>query len=142
MDRCHGSQRCPRLPSSGLAAPPFTRSAETPGNLRWGEEAPQREGWPMPGQRLIALTVNGSPVTAHISRSTTLLDLLRDHLGLIGVKDGCSQGDCGCCTILLNQQATKACLVNAARAQGADVLTVEGLAPEGRPHPLQQAFAE
>jgi len=96
----------------------------------------------MSGQRPIALTVNGSPVAAHIARSTTLLELLRDRLGLTGVKDGCSQGDCGCCTVVLNGEATKACLVNAAKAHGADVLTIEGLSQDGRPHPLQQAFVE
>jgi CO/xanthine dehydrogenase Mo-binding subunit/aerobic-type carbon monoxide dehydrogenase small subunit (CoxS/CutS family) len=96
----------------------------------------------MSGQRPIRLTVNGSPVATHVSRSTTLLELLRDRLGLTGVKDGCSQGDCGCCTVLLNGEATKACLVNAGRAHGAEVLTIEGLSPDGRPHPLQQAFVE
>jgi len=91
----------------------------------------------------IHLTVNGQGYDVTVSGSLTCLQLLRDVLGLTGVKDGCAEGDCGACTVILNGQATKACLVLAAQADGAEVTTVEGLASaDGGLHPLQQAFME
>jgi carbon-monoxide dehydrogenase small subunit len=87
--------------------------------------------------------VNGQLRTATASGSTTLLELLRDQLGLTGSKDGCSEGDCGACTIVMDGQAVKSCLVLAAQADGSVITTVEGLTgPGGRPHPLQEAFVE
>jgi len=91
----------------------------------------------------VELIVNGQPHTVTVSGSTTLLELLRDQLGLTGTKDGCSEGDCGACTVIMNGQAVKSCLVLAAQADGSVITTVEGLTgPDGRPHPLQEAFVE
>ncbi len=73
---------------------------------------------------------------------TTLLDLLRETLGLTGAKKGCDEGDCGACTILLNGKAVNACLVLAVRAAGASVTTIEGLGDPRHLHPLQSAFVE
>lgn len=91
----------------------------------------------------IELRVNGQPRLARVSGSTTLLELLRNELRLTGTKDGCSEGDCGACTVIMDGQAVKSCLVLAVQAEGSEIITVEGLAaPDGSPHPLQQAFVE
>ncbi|MBI2204737.1 MAG: (2Fe-2S)-binding protein [Candidatus Rokubacteria bacterium] len=87
-------------------------------------------------------TVNGGLTDVAAVRSDTALDVLRDRLGLTGVKNGCAQGECGCCTILVDGEATKACLTSAKRLSGRTVTTIEGLAPADAPHPLQQAFVE
>ncbi len=92
---------------------------------------------------VIHLRVNGQAHEVTVSGSTTLLHVLRDTLGFTGVKDGCAEGDCGACTVLFNGQAIKSCLVLAAQADGADILTVEGLCgPDGGLHPLQAAFLD
>ena len=90
----------------------------------------------------IITTVNGQLVTAAGATEPTLLDWLRDHAGTNGVKEGCAEGECGACTIFLDGAAVMACLVPAARAHGANVVTVEGLADGERLHPLQQAFVD
>jgi carbon-monoxide dehydrogenase small subunit len=74
----------------------------------------------------------------------TLLRFLRDELRLTGVKDGCAEGDCGACTVILDAKATKSCLVLAAQADGSEVTTIEGLVgdSEGALHPIQEAFLE
>lgn len=89
----------------------------------------------------IDLIVNGTPARVSAGRSETLLDILRDRLRLTGVKNGCAQGDCGCCTVILDGQAVKACMTSARKAAGKTVTTIEGLG-NGEPHPLQQAFVE
>jgi len=71
-----------------------------------------------------------------------LLDFLREDLGLTGTKKGCEEGECGACTIIMNGKAMLACLIPVSKADGADILTVEGIAEEGRLHPLQEAFWE
>jgi carbon-monoxide dehydrogenase small subunit len=71
-----------------------------------------------------------------------LLDLLREDLGLTGTKKGCEQGECGACTVLMNGKAVLSCLIPAHKADGAEILTVEGMARGDRLHPLQQAFWE
>ncbi|WPB57441.1 2Fe-2S iron-sulfur cluster-binding protein [Xylophilus sp. GOD-11R] len=87
-------------------------------------------------------TVNGTPVRAEVDLRTSLLDLLRDHLGLTGSKKGCNQGACGACTVLVDGERINACLALAVQYQGRDITTVEGLSgPEGL-HRLQQAFVE
>ena len=73
---------------------------------------------------------------------TSLLDLLREHLGLTGAKKGCDHGQCGACTILLDGRRANACLALAVAHDGADIVTVEGLAENGELHPLQRAFVE
>jgi aerobic carbon-monoxide dehydrogenase small subunit len=91
----------------------------------------------------VRLTVNGTEHSLQVAGSTTLLDLLRDHLHLTGTKTGCNEGDCGACTVILNGQPVDSCLVLAAQADGGTVLTIEGLAgQDGGPHPLQEAFVE
>lgn len=91
----------------------------------------------------ISITVNERPYQVVVAGNSTLLQLLRDTLGLTGAKDGCAEGDCGACTVILNGRAVKSCLVLAVQAEGASVLTVEGLAgPDGSLHPLQAAFLE
>ena len=94
-------------------------------------------------QHTVILVVNGQPASAHVNGHTTLLELLRDDLGLVGTKDGCAEGDCGACTVIMNAQPVKSCLVLAVQANGATIETVEGLAgPDGQLHPLQDAFIE
>jgi CO/xanthine dehydrogenase Mo-binding subunit/aerobic-type carbon monoxide dehydrogenase small subunit (CoxS/CutS family) len=87
----------------------------------------------------VRLTVNGRPVIAAIPAETTLLRFLRDHLRLTGAKCGCGVGDCGACTVIVNGEAKKSCLLRIGRLQGARVETIEGLSADGL-HPLQQAF--
>jgi xanthine dehydrogenase YagT iron-sulfur-binding subunit len=96
-------------------------------------EAPRRE---------VRLTVNSQEQTLELGDDVTLLDLLRDHLHLTGTKRGCDLGQCGACTVLLDGKRVNACLVLAVRAAGHEVLTVEGLAQDGRLHPVQQAFID
>ena len=91
----------------------------------------------------IALTVNGRPRTADVLPYHTLLDALRDDLGLTGTKECCLVGECGACTVLLDGRGVDSCLVLAVEADGCEVLTVEGLAaPDGTLSPLQQAFLD
>jgi xanthine dehydrogenase YagT iron-sulfur-binding subunit len=85
----------------------------------------------------VALTVNGDGRSLAVDTRTSLLDLLREHLGLTGSKKGCDHGQCGACTVLVDGRRANACLVLAVAADGSDVVTVEGLA-----HPLQDAFVE
>lgn len=90
----------------------------------------------------INCTVNGDETSFLCDDGETLLDALRDEVGLTGVKEGCGTGDCGACTVLLDTRVTCSCLVFAAEAEGADVLTVEGLADGDHLHPLQECFLE
>jgi aerobic carbon-monoxide dehydrogenase small subunit len=84
--------------------------------------------------------VNGEWRTAEVWPGTSLLFMLREHLGLPGSKNACEQGECGSCSVWLDGQLVCACLVLAAQAHGRDVRTVEALAPEGGLHPVQEAF--
>src|SRR5438270_3435561 len=93
-----------------------------------------------PGAVPLELYVNGDPVAVVIDPRTTLLDLLREHLGLTGAKKGCDHGQCGACTILLDGRRANACLALAVAHDGADVVTVEGLSDGDELHPLQRAF--
>ncbi|WP_425468554.1 (2Fe-2S)-binding protein [Pseudonocardia cypriaca] len=91
----------------------------------------------------VALTVNGQPVVVEVDSRTSLLDLLRENLELPGTKKGCDAGACGACTVHVNGRRVLSCLMLAVRLEGADVVTIEGLAPgDGRLHPLQAAFVE
>jgi aerobic carbon-monoxide dehydrogenase small subunit len=90
----------------------------------------------------VALTVNGERKEAEVWEGESLLFALRERLGLPGSKNACEQGECGSCSVLLDGRLVCACLVLAAQADGHDVLTVEGLAQDGRLHPVQEAFSE
>ena len=90
----------------------------------------------------IRAVVNGEPVEFLASAAQTLLDALRDELGLTGSKEGCGSGDCGACSVILDGRLVCACLVLAPEAEGRRIETVEGLAAGGRLHPLQQQFLE
>ena len=93
-------------------------------------------------KQLITLSVNGESYQVAVEPSMTLLDVLRDGLGLIGAKKGCDLGNCGSCTVLLDGKPVLSCLLLAVEAQDKDILTIEGLAENGQLHPLQQAFID
>jgi len=89
------------------------------------------------------LTINGKPVTAAIEARTLLVDFLREQLKLTGTHTGCDTGQCGACTVHLDGQAVKACNLLALQAQGAKVVTIEGVSPaDGSLHPMQSAFRD
>jgi len=90
----------------------------------------------------LAFTLNGQPCTAEAPDHWTVLDLLRDGLGLMGTKYGCGEGVCGTCTVLADGRPIRACLVLAAHVRGRALVTVEGLEVDGRLDPLQTTFAE
>ena len=90
----------------------------------------------------VGLVVNGQRREADVWAGESLLHTLRERLGLPGSKNACEQGECGSCSVLLDGQLVCACLVLAAQADGHEVVTVEGLAPGGELHPVQEAFVE
>lgn len=88
----------------------------------------------------VAFTVNGEPKEILVQPWQTLLDAVRDELMLTGTKEGCGNGNCGACTVILNGRAINSCCMLAVEAEGQDIVTVEGLATNGKLDPLQQAF--
>ena len=96
----------------------------------------------MTAPRTVTLTVNGEPRSAAAEPRMLLSDFLRDSLGLTGTHVGCEHGVCGACTVHVDGEAVRSCLMLAVQAEGAEVATVEGLARDGRLHPLQALFAE
>jgi carbon-monoxide dehydrogenase small subunit len=90
----------------------------------------------------VALTVNGESREALVPVHKTLLEVLREDLGLTGTKHGCELGECGTCTVLVDGEPVLSCLALPVEAEGGRITTVEGMAEGGRLHPLQQAFAE
>lgn len=90
----------------------------------------------------IRLTVNGKTHEGRAEPRKLLVDFLREDLGLTGTHAGCEHGICGVCTILFNGEAARSCIMLAVQAQGAEIRTIEGLAENGKLHPLQQAFHE
>lgn len=90
----------------------------------------------------ISLQVNGLREDAEVPSNMTLLTLLRELLGLTGTKNGCTAGECGACTVLMDGEPTNACMVLAVEADGAQITTVEGLASDGRLDPVQEAMIE
>ncbi|ANV99446.1 (2Fe-2S)-binding protein [Bradyrhizobium icense] len=96
----------------------------------------------VPDKIPIRLTVNGNRMELTVAPWTTLLDALRDHLDLTGTKKGCDHGQCGACTVLVDGRRINSCLTLAVMKEGAEIITVEGLARDGELHPLQQAFID
>jgi aerobic-type carbon monoxide dehydrogenase small subunit (CoxS/CutS family) len=90
----------------------------------------------------VKLTVNGTPREGRCAPRKLLVDFIREDLGLTGTHVGCEHGICGACTILVDGEAARSCLMLAVQADGAELSTVEGLAKDGKLHPLQQAFHE
>ncbi|MBI3328235.1 MAG: (2Fe-2S)-binding protein [Nitrospinae bacterium] len=91
-------------------------------------------------KQVVSVTVNGEPYEVLVDTRTTLLQLLREDLGLTGTKEGCSEGECGACSVILNGRLVDSCLIFALEAKGGRVETIEGLAKDGELHPLQKAF--
>lgn len=91
----------------------------------------------------VNFTLNGEKTRIDTSPNRTLLEVLREDLGLTGAKDACGgEGECGACTVILDGKPVNSCLVFIGQVEGADITTIEGLAPEGNYHPLQKAFVE
>jgi aerobic carbon-monoxide dehydrogenase small subunit len=90
----------------------------------------------------LAMTVNAKPVTAEVEPRLLLVQFIREHLRLTGTHVGCDTSQCGACVVLLNGRAIKSCTALALSCEGASVTTIEGLAPEGGLHPMQEAFRE
>ena len=95
-----------------------------------------------PRKRAVAATINGDPVEFLCDPRETLLDVLRDRLGLTGAKEGCGTGDCGACSVTLNGRLVCSCLVLGVEVEGAEIGTVEGIARGEELHPLQRKFIE
>jgi carbon-monoxide dehydrogenase small subunit len=94
------------------------------------------------GKVRIDFRVNGTAYTVDTYPMSRLLDVLREQIGLTGTKEGCGEGECGACSVLVNGELVNSCLMPVLQASGSNILTVEGLAEDGRLHPIQQAFAE
>jgi aerobic-type carbon monoxide dehydrogenase small subunit (CoxS/CutS family) len=95
-----------------------------------------------PPKVMLRLTLNGEEIECAAHPNKTLLEVLREDLGLTGTKHGCEMGHCGACCVIIDGQPILSCLALAVEAQGHDVRTVEGLAKDGKLHPVQEAFAE
>ena len=95
-----------------------------------------------PSKAHVRLTVNGQAHDLALDPRTSLLDALRDHLGLAGTKKGCDHGQCGACTVLVNGVRLNACMSLAVAREGDSIVTIEGLASNGKLHPLQEAFVK
>ncbi|HWV34423.1 MAG TPA: (2Fe-2S)-binding protein [Thermomicrobiales bacterium] len=95
-----------------------------------------------PDKVTVSITVNEASHTVDVEPRTLLVHLLRNELGLTGTHTGCETGQCGACTVLMDGKAIKSCMVLAVQADGHEVTTVEGIAPQGELHPIQQAFWE
>lgn len=93
-------------------------------------------------KRKLTLTVNGRPAELEVKPGSLLLDVVQDHLGLLGARRGCEDGYCGACTVLVDGQAVRSCLYLAGRLDGRQLTTIEGLASDGDLDPLQSAFIQ
>jgi len=121
--------------AAGSAMLPLTARAEAPAAERPSAQDPSR---PVD----VTLRVNGQTRPLKLDPRTTVLDALREHLGLPGSKKGCDQGQCGACTVLIDGRRVVACLTLALAAQDQEITTIEGLAAGDRLHPMQLAFIE
>jgi xanthine dehydrogenase YagT iron-sulfur-binding subunit len=144
----------PSPPAAGSAAPKTSRrnflvatasSAALPAVSRVASAKTVRAQDPRHASAPVglALRVNGNEHLVALDIRTTLLDALREHLGLAGSKKGCDHGQCGACTVIVDGRRVLSCLTLAASAEGRDITTIEGLAkPDGPLHPMQQAFID
>jgi xanthine dehydrogenase YagT iron-sulfur-binding subunit len=105
-------------------------------------EVPRGASLLPPGKARIQLKINGANYSVELEPRTSLLDALREHLGLTGSKKGCNQGACGACTVLVDGERILSCLSLAVQHAGREIATIEGLARDGALHPLQAAFIE
>ncbi len=90
----------------------------------------------------IKINLNDEDITVMIDPDETLLKVLRGKLGLTGVKEGCSEGECGACTVILDSRPVNSCIIPAAKADGKKITTIEGLSKNGQLHPIQESFIE
>ena len=120
----------------GVSRKAARKPAERPSSSRNDEQSGP------PGKSRITLTVNGARKQIEVAPWTTLLDLLREQLGLTGAKKGCDHGQCGSCTVLVNGRRVLSCLTLAIMKDGAEVTTIEGLAEGDALHAIQEAFVE
>jgi xanthine dehydrogenase iron-sulfur cluster and FAD-binding subunit A len=129
---------------AGIPARPVMLWGRTDGRFpNWGGGAvPPPVVHARDGEQLIETTVNGQTYRVRGGTGKTLLRLLREDIGLTGTKEGCAEGECGACTVLLDGIAVMSCLVPAPRAHGSRIVTIEGLGTPGALHPLQQAFID
>ena len=93
-------------------------------------------------KKMLTLTVNGERHAVEIDLRARLIDVIRDNLQLTGSHLGCGTGNCGACTVILDGHSTKSCCTLAADVDGAEIMTIEGIGPDGELHPVQSAFAE
>jgi aerobic carbon-monoxide dehydrogenase small subunit len=93
-------------------------------------------------KQTVSFTLNGRPTTVEVEPRRTLIDVIRDECGLTGTHAGCEHGVCGACTIIVNGETVRSCLMFGAQAEGADIRTVESLSKGDKLHPLQEAFVE
>src|SRR6478735_27233 len=128
------SNTAPRWPACWHAASPPSRST-----ARWA----RRKGKPIDmSKHHVSTTINGEPAEFLCETQQTMLDCLRDVLGLTGSKEGCASGDCGACTIIVDGKIVCSCLMLGVEAEGATITTIEGIAQGDRLHPVQQKFLE
>ncbi len=90
----------------------------------------------------VNFNVNGKAVSVTIDPKKTLLKVLREELSLTGTKEGCGKGECGACTVIMDNKVVNSCLIPICQAEGKEVLTIEGLGTPDQPHPIQKAFVE
>src|SRR5262245_58944714 len=137
----HLTHRTQRRPWSAYC---FCRAPQTGASMSTGsgKKIATAAATGLPGTSAVTLIVNGRPVKLDVAPWTTLLDALREHVGLTGTKKGCDHGQCGACTVLVDGRRIISCLTLAIMKDGASVMTIEGLAENGTLHPLQQAFID